>query len=281
MDDRLVDLGFLWFFAALFVGPLLGWVLNRWLGFERSVGVACLIIGLTASIFAVWCGLDRAQQLQGMVEVEGHLLDYVEERSKDKDGNVTVSLSPRVSYVAADGVERILKGLGGSQAEREPGEAVPVRYRSSDPAYAVIADFQNIWGVIFAFGLFGGLPLLFGIFFLFLAVDRRILPTTPGQPPAAEKPLTANEQVREQAAGYLVIGGNLTFVGAFVLLFLPTDDTLYGIARGFAAIGVACAVYILAELLRPRRSWQRIGILFIVGAGFAAFGIGGLLLSGV
>ena len=47
---------------------------------------------------------------------------------------------------------------------------VATRYPTADPARAVIADFQNQWGGVLALALFGGFPLLGGLFFLFTAI---------------------------------------------------------------------------------------------------------------
>ena len=59
---------------------------------------------------------------------------------------------------------------GSSNQSLEIGTAVSVRYPPADPAKAVIADFQNQWGGVFALALFGGFPLLGGLFFLFTAI---------------------------------------------------------------------------------------------------------------
>jgi len=273
MDDSIIELGFLWFFGALVLGPLLGWLVNRKWGFERGIAVGCLLIGLTGSVVAVWGGWDRWQQLRGSLEVSGRLVDRVEERSKDADGKVTVSEAPRVAYVAADGKEYVIKGLGGSQADKAPGDAVALRYWPEAPERAVIADFQNVWGVILALAIFGGFPLLFGLFFLaFDAASRggAIRPPTV---------LTPGQQRRQAWAGYLVVVGNLTVLGAFGFMMFAPGDELASAGGGFCGIALACLIYMLAESLSPLRDWQRLAILFIVGAGFGVFGVGSLLMG--
>jgi hypothetical protein len=274
MDDRIVDLGFLWFFGAALVGPLVGWALHSRLGFERSVGIACAIIGLTACVAGVWGGVDRGQQLAGMVAAEGRLVDFVEEYSKDDKGRTEVTRSPRVAFTADDGSDWLVKGFSGSQSDRAPGEVVPVRYKPHEPGQAVIADFQNVWGPILALAIFGIMPLLFGIFFLFFAVDRRKLPDEAGR-----RSFSAGEMRRERLAGRFVLAGNLGVLSAFALMVFSPYGVLPTLGAGFATISLSCVLYMLGELLRPRRVWERFGILFIVAAGFGLFGIGGLLLG--
>ena len=272
MDDQIIDLGFLWFFGAAVLGPLVGWLLHRRIGFERAVGIGCLIIGLTGSAAGIVGSFDRAAQLRDMLQAEGHFQEYVEEFSRDSKGNVTRNVLPLVAYKTADGVEHVIKGLGGSQSDRSPGDVVPLLYHPDAPEKAVINDFQNLWGVILAFAIFGGMPALFGIFFLFFAAER--------DTPTQAAPPGRFDAMRRQLTGYFLIGGNLTFVSAGILLFFVGDDTLFGIARAFSVVAVACGIHLVAELLSPQREWMRAGVLVVVGVGFALFGVGGLLLAG-
>ncbi len=272
MDDRIINLGFLWFFGAAVLGPLVGWLLRRRIGFERAVGVGCLIIGLTGSAAGVVGALDRAAQVREMLQAEGHFQEYVEEFSRDSEGKVTRNVSPLVAFKTADGVEHVIKGLGGSQPERSPGDVVPLIYHPDAPESAVINDFQNLWGVILAFAIFGGMPTLFGIFFLFFAAEH--------DAPRQAAPPGRFDAVRKQYSGYFVIAGNVAFACAGILLFLVGDDTLFGIARAFSVVAVACGIHLVAELVSPQREWMRVGVLVVVGVGFALFGGGGLLLAG-
>ena len=272
MDETLIDQGFLWFFGALFAGPFIGWLIGLKGGFERGVAVACLIIGLTSSYFAVSVGVDRAEQLRGATAVEGRLLEFVEQRSKDADGKVSVTYAPRVGFVSANGEEHSVLGLGGSQQSKEIGDPVMVRYRTEQPDRAIVADFQNTWGPVVAFALFGGLPVLFGLFFLAQACFPTALAVEP-------KILTPRDKLRMLWASYVTMAGNLLLLLAFVFMGVAPFSVIVAIGAGFCGIALACLVYLLAELIRPARVWQRIFILFIVASGFSTFGVLGLLLG--
>lgn len=161
--------------AAVFLGPLAGWLIGRRAGFERGMVVGCLMIGLAGTACALVTAVERWQFLGSTTLVEVRLSGWVAEPVKDSEGNVSVIQAPEIAYVAADGVERRLKGLGGSQRDKEVGDPVPVRHRVHDPA-ALIDDPQNTWGPVIGFELFGGFPLLFGAFFWFSSGEQLAAP---------------------------------------------------------------------------------------------------------
>lgn len=275
MNESLIDNCFLLFMAAVFLGPLAGWLIGRRAGFERGMVVGCLTIGLVGAACALVTAVERWQFLGSTTLAEGRLSGWVAERVKDSDGNVSVSQAPEIAYMAADGVERRLKGLGGSQRDKKVGDAVPVRHRINDPAAALIDDTQNIWGPVIAFGLFGGFPLLFGAFFWFSS----------GEPAAAQRQLKrprlsrADEINRRLWAQRLIIAGNLTlFVSLMGMGFLPLPVEVV-LSLIFLMVSLACIFYGIAMHLRGQRDRQAIGVLVVIGVGFAAFAGVLLLLS--
>lgn len=273
MDDTLINQGFLWFFGALFVGPLAGWLVHFVGGFERGVAVGCLVIGLTGSTMAVLVGFDRARQLEGMVAVEGRLVGFDGVRTKDSEGRATVSYEPQVVFVTADGQEYAVKGLGGSQQSKAEGDTVPVRYRPDDPGAAVIADFQNQWGGVLAFGIFGGFPLLFGLFFLGVGASKN------GKGKTAPQRRPRVDPVRAAWALNCIRAGNVTLLLSFIGMGISRYDVMPTVAGGFCGVALAMLIFIVGVALRPDRDWQSIGILLILMIGFAVFGIGGLILG--
>lgn len=266
MDETLINTCFLLFMAAVFLGPLAGWLVGRKAGFERGMVVGCLAIGLTGTACALATAVERWQFLAGTTVVEGRLTGWVAERVKDSEGNVNVSQAPEIAYLAADGVERRLKGLGGSQRDKEVGDAVPVRHRVDDAAAALIDDVQNLWGPVIGFGLFGGFPLLFGGFFWFTTRE----PASP-RPQARARLSRADEINRRIWAQRLIIAGNLTLFSSLMgmgFLPLPVEVMLSLI---FLMVSVACILYGIAMHLRGQRDRQAIGVLVVIGVGFAGF----------
>jgi len=274
MNESLIDNCFLLFMAAVFLGPLAGWLIGRRAGFERGMVVGCLTIGLVSAACALVTAVERWQFLGSTTRVEGRLSGWVAERVKDSEDNVSVSQAPEIAYVAADGVERRLKGLGGSQRDKEVGDPVPVRHRVDDPAVALIDDTQNIWGPVIGFGLFGGFPLLFGAFFWFSSRE----PAAQRQP---QRPhLSREDEINRRLwAQRLIIAGNLTLLVSLMGMgFLPLPVELV-LSLIFLMVSLACIFYGVAMHLRAQRDRQAIGVLVVIGVGFAAFA-GVLLLLG-
>ncbi len=279
MDESLIDTCFLLFMAAVFLGPLAGWLIGRRACFERGMVVGCLMIGLVGAACALVAVVERWQFLGSTTVVEGRLNGWVAERVKDSEGNVSVSQAPEISYVAADGVERRLKGLGGSQRNKDVGDMVPVRYRLDNPAAALIDDTQNLWGPVIGFGLFGGFSLLFGAFFWFSSRE----PATPqGRQQRPQRPpnLSRAEEIERRLwAQRLIIAGNLTlFVSLMGMVFLPLPVEVL-LALIFLMVSVACVLYGIAIHLRGQRDRQAIGVLVVIGVSFASFAGVLLLLS--
>ena len=277
MDDTIANQSFLWFFGSVFLGPLIGWLAHFRGGFERGVAVACLIIGVTGAVCGVRIGLDRAEQLRGTVAVEGRLINFETRRTKDADGEVSVTYEPRVLYVAADGLERHVTGLGGSQQSKDEGDPVPVRYWQDNPDRAVIADFQNQWGGVLAFGVFGGFPLMFGLFFLGLS-RKSVAHLGPAARPERWRPTAANLARKVWAQRFIVAGNVLLFVSILGMGVSPYE-VAPTLAAGFCAVAATMGVYMVGFALGPNRSWEAFGVLFILMAGFGVFGVGLFLLG--
>ncbi len=273
MNNAVVDQALLWFFAALLLGPLVGAAVGWRSSFERGVGVGCLLIGLLTSGLGLWVAMDRWSQLRDTVAVTGQLLEYVEEPVTNSDRSVSTTLAPRVRYLGPDGQAYVATGLGGSQADREAGAAVPVRYRRDHPEQAVIADFQNVWGAVLALAIFGGLPTLFGTYFLMSSFPALALPSNRSSLSAGER--AARGFWRDK----LFIVGHGLAVATFAGMALSPYGVLTTVGAGFGGIGLACLVYLIAEFIGPTVVWQRTAIEFIVMAGFLLFSFVALVLA--
>jgi len=248
------------FFAALLFGSIVGGAIAWRRGMLSGVAAGCLIIGLGASAAAGSLAWQRAQFVAASELVAGTLT-----------GNVD---GPQVVFKARDGREHTVHGLGGSQSEREPGDPVPVRYLPADAASSArIADFQNLWGGVFAFTVFGALPLVFGLFFAALArQEARVQRVRVGSRPALSP-------TRERLGANLTIAGNFVMVAGFASSLFAGAE-LVAVGRLFLIIGLGASVHAVAFWLRRDGDWQAPAICLVIALGFALFGGGAMLLGG-
>jgi hypothetical protein len=258
------------FWGAVLGGVLLGLAIGALRGLVWGVAIGCLVIGAGASTAAATLAWQRWQFIAHAEHGQGRL-------TGQRKG-------PLVEFRSADGAVHEIHGLGGSQSDAQTGQAVPVHYLASDPSQAFIADFQNLWGGVLAFTLFGALPLAFGAFFLTLAIKQSQPPRRPdkGRAPDVFERLHAQAQPiaawRERLAGNLIICGNFTMLAGFgFAVFL--NDSLPEFGRAFLIIGVAAALFGLAFVFKRDGGWMAPAIAFIVALGFVLFGGGAMLLA--
>jgi hypothetical protein len=155
---------------------------------------------------------------------------------------------------------------------------VPLRVPAADPARAVVADFQNLWGGVLAFTLFGALPLAFGAFMLGIARGGSPMGearTANAERRTADAPLSP---MRDRLAGNLTVAGNLVMLGGFVLAFI--GDDAFGLGRAFFVIGIGATLFATAFWMKRDGGWQAPAICLIVALGFVLFGGGAMLLGG-
>ena len=273
MDEEATRHAMLVFGLSLLVGPaiggLAGWLRNLFWG----VGVGALLIGCAGLYAAATIGWHRYQSIAGTASVQGSLVEFVEERSKDSNGRTTVSRAPIVEYTAADGQKRRVKGLGGGLSDKEWGDPVEVRYSLADPAQALVADFQNMWGAVWGLGLFGLFPMMFGLFFTGMAIKEG-RPHGRAAPP--QRTATPGQQ-RWRSHGTVL--ANLVFVGGFAVCFLYPDERLgRALGAGFMTIGTGALLHFIVQSLPPAMEFEFRSILAIVGLGFLAFGYGAWMM---
>ncbi|MEP6723777.1 MAG: DUF3592 domain-containing protein [Variovorax sp.] len=275
MDESIIDMAVLGFGLSLLVGPACGALLGWRMGLEAGVALGCLIIG-TAGLAAAGVSAWQRWQLVGGTEVvQGHLAGYVTERSTDGKGKVTETRAPLVAYTAPDGKPRRVKGLGGGLAGLSAGDPVEVRYRPDNPARAVVADFQNVWGVVWGMGVFGLLPTLFGLFFVGVARgEREGVADRP--PPVRRDPTPGQARWRQR----VTMGSNALFVGGFlVAIFYPFDDSARSLGLGFMTIGFGMLGHFIGQSIPPAMELQFRSIFGIIGTGFLVFGFGAWMMA--
>ena len=248
------------FWGAVFAGLALGGLIGWWRGMTWGFAIGCLVIGLGSGSAAGLMAFQRWQFVQKGVLVQGTLL-------RDRNG-------PEVQFHTPDGITHLVHGLGGSQSGKAPGDPVPVRYPAADPSQALVADFQNLWGGVLAFTLFGALPLAFGAFMTGVARgDSR--PARVGVP-AAPKALSP---MRQRFAGNLTIAGNVVMLAGFGAAMFG-EESMAGLGRAFLVIGIGATLFAIAFWIRREGDWQAPAICLIVALGFVLFGGGAMLLGG-
>ncbi|MEJ1169762.1 DUF3592 domain-containing protein [Variovorax sp. CCNWLW235] len=272
MDEETIQHAVLVFGLSLLVGPAIGGLAGWLKNFFWGVGIGALLIGCAGLYAAATVGWQRYQSIEGTASVQGSLVEFVEERSKDSNGRTTVSRAPVVEYVAADGQKRLVKGLGGGLSDKEWGDAVEVRYSIADPAQALVADFQNMWGPVWGFGIFGLFPTMFGLFFTGMAIKEG----RPASRRPVERAATPTQQ-RWRTRGTVL--ANLVFVAGFAVCFLyPGESMGKALGAGFMTIGAGALLHFAVQSLPPAMAFESRSILAIVGLGFLAFGYGAWMM---
>ncbi|MGH8619155.1 MAG: DUF3592 domain-containing protein [Burkholderiales bacterium] len=282
MDDTIIIQSLLTFWGAVFaglaIGGLVGWLKN----FNWGIACGCLIIGAGGLAGAAWLGWHQYQLIAGTQQAQGVLLEFVTVASTDGKGRSTSSRAPVVRFKAADGRTYRVQGLGGSQGQHEPGDAVPIRYRPDDPQQAVIDDFQNQWGGVWALALFGLFPTMFGSYFLGLQLreTREQQPTTGRSrtPPPARTFRLSPEQ-RAWRLQKLTIVANIVFLSGFLVAMFAPLELLKALGLAFSVIGSGCLLHCVAQGYAPVPDWSSRGIFLIVGLGFLLFGFGGWMMG--
>jgi hypothetical protein len=275
--------------AGLAIGGLLGWRA----GFMWGLGVGCLVIGVGGLAGAGHLGWHRWQAIDGTVATTGVLLGFSEETVKNTDGRRLTVRVPLVGFVAQDGTEHRVRGLGGSQGGASPGDPVAVRYRPEDPSQAIVADAQNLWAGVWGLGMFGIVPLLFGI----AATPWRGTSDAPqamAVRPRGKKAVRASKAAsrarppptpmtddalpgltpRQQRAMTLSMGvGHGLMVGSFVAAWILSDHVGHAVAACFTVITPAFFAYGVGSAVR-NGTWHAGVTLVMAGVVFLLFAVG-------
>jgi len=280
VDDTIIIQALLTFwgtvFAGLAVGGLVGWLKN----FNWGIASGCLIIGAGGLAGAAWLGWHQYQLIAGTQQAQGVLTEFVTVESTDGKGRNTSSRAPVVRFKAGNGQTYRVQGLGGSQGQHEPGDAVAVRYRPEAPQQAVIDDFQNQWSGVWGLGLFGLFPMMFGLYFLGLQVKETRDPQRGTSRKARPvRTFRLPPETRAWRLQKLTIVANIVFLSGFLIAIFAPFELLKALGLGFAVIGSGCLLHCVAQGYAPEPDWSSRGIFLIVGTGFLLFGFGGWMMG--
>jgi len=143
----------------------------------------------------------------------------------------------------------------------------------ADPAQALVADFQNMWGAVWGLGLFGLFPMMFGLFFTGMALKE----ARPQADAPAERTATPTQQ-RWRTRGTVL--ANLVFLAGFAVCVLYPDERLgRALGAGFMTIGAGALLHFIVQSFPPAMEFEFRSILAIVGLGFLAFGYGAWMMA--
>lgn len=192
----------LWMWAGIGIGLLLGAAaggLLAWLrdprAFTLGLAVFLLCMGLPAGTGAVRLAQEAVQVQERTVPARGRLLGYEPETAQEavlrKRPRGRPAQRPRVAFTTPEGQRLEFLGLGGSRSGLSVGAEVPVRYVPGNPADALVADFQTLWGPAWALGAFGTFALSgAAVFLVGLSGGSRRAASAPAAPAAPARPMT-------------------------------------------------------------------------------------------
>jgi len=289
------------FFGAALAGIVVGCLVGQVTRFERGVAVGCLIVALGGLGGAARLAFANWEALRGAETATGELVRFVTQRlertGKSGSGGADTVRVPVVRFTALDGRSYEITGLGGSQSQLWPGDKVQVIYSPDDPEKGRIDDFQNRWGGVWALGLFGGFPLLAGLFFLFQSASPDGASDRAARPGRKASARASRDRARDRRAAppsafarwrtaygrrilravvpisLLVMTGGLFLCGLY-----PGDNPAQGFGAGFMTVGAGAALLGIGTALDPGQGWQSPFICFILAIMFAAFGAGIFML---
>lgn len=249
--------------VGLAIGGFIAWRTT----FFRGIGIGALLIGCTGLYGAATVGWERHQALATSAVVQGRLVEFLLERDEDSEGHVTWTRSPVVEYLASDGQARRITALGGGLRGKEPGDPVDVRYSTTDPAQALVADFQNTWAIVWALGMFGGFPTLIGVFFTTKAIRENRFEESD-----SEWRRAPSRTFRRLRTAGTVLANVVLATGVLVLCFYADDNVARALGAGFTTLGAGMLLHFLTQSLPPSMDLESRFILGIVGAVFTALG---------
>ncbi len=270
----------LWMWAGIGIGLVLGPAaggLAAWRrdprAFTLGLAIFLLCMGLPAATGAVRLAQEAVQVQERTVPARGRLLGYEAESAREAERRQRPrgrpAQRPRVAFTTPEGQRVEFLGLGGSRSGLAVGAEVPVRHAPANPADALVADFQTLWGPAWAVGAFGTFALSGAAVFLAgLAGGRRTVPAGQGGPTG---PMTKSERRAARTKAQAATKASQTATPA------PAEPARRPLARVLHGAGVAL---LLAAVPLPVMVMQArpLEIVAVVFAAIAA-GLVGLMAA--
>lgn len=114
---------------------------------SRPIGVLFLLIGLGASLGAVWLTVSTIRFKVTAEKTVGTVVKFeYRTSSRSRSGRTQKTWSPTFEFVDASGAtQRVTSSYSSSSTSRKIGDKVPVRYAPDEPQRARIDSFASYW----------------------------------------------------------------------------------------------------------------------------------------
>ena len=274
------------FFAIAFGGAALGGLIGWLTRFEIGMSAGLLCIAAGALGVAVYLAVINLEGFRGMLLAPAVLVDYQKADTEPVargEPRRAAGWMPVVEFAAGDGKKYRVVGLAKGTRDVEPGTTMVVRYRPLQPGAGRVADFQNDWGAVFAMSLFGGFPLLGGLYFLFsaIAAARETASARRGYRrdvvPTSRWAAWCETRGRRHAV-WLNRTAMACICAALLYPALGAEPGMREIGSAFIGVAGGALLYGVSAVI-SNRGWQSVYICFILVAGFGAFGTFAVLLT--
>ena len=243
---------------------MVGFVLNKLVGFEIGLGVGLLIPGIVSLHFTWTFATEYLDFRDNPSRADGRVV-AVEDRPANESGDITTPFAI-VEFAARDGASYRADSKGGSGLQ--VGETVTVVYDVDDPTRAKVAVPSQLFGGGIASMLFGTFPASAGLFFLLGWLgDRRPRVLTREQ---SERALQSS---RLTTVAYIVIFAGIVGAG-----FWP-GSVLEQLLFAFGAISLGLWVYVVDGAWRRRDPQWTLGVS-VLAINFSAWVLALWLLRG-
>lgn len=274
--------------ACLGIGALVSLVWRKATGLASGAtagGALGLALFTAGMLWTVGDMAAVAWQVRNLERVDGVLVEFERVVVDTRRGRTQSTRAPVVEFRTADGRTHHVRGLGGSQAELQPGDKVPVHVDPIDPARSIVADFQNQYAAVMLFAIIGGVTLLGAIYQIIATVtelrDHLAARRQPGQHNVRRRPqrqLSAFERWRDGPRGaarhrtikrlaittFALSVAGLFVVAEFMHLVQAFGATFAGVAASMLWAGIAA-------LVEPGKG----GPMALFGWLIGTFGMGG------
>ena len=140
----------------------------------RIFRLACLTVGPCFLLIALGFGIHTELFIRHAAKADGIVIQLTSVQGEDQ----SVTYVPTFEFKSTNGaVHSVTSNSGSNPAGFTLGETVPVLYKTTNPANAVIASFWQLWAFTFAFGIGGIVALAVGLGISLLQNQRKLQTT--------------------------------------------------------------------------------------------------------